>query len=177
MLPQSLHHTTKPATADEIAFLCASVIRGGKKPCVVELASNTAEELTADDAPTITFPLTVALDKIPTLVKFSKVVNVVLLVAVIFPAVIAVVASVAVAAVAAFPVILPSIGLVTVKFVNVPTLVKLELITFEASVVPVKVPASAVEVIVISPLPSKATPLIFIALSNLVAVAALPVVF
>ena len=171
MLPQLLHHTTKPATFDEIASRCAAVIRGGRNPCVVELASNTAEELASDDAPTITFPLTVALDKIPTLVKFSKVVNVVLLVAVIFPAVIAVVASIAVAA---FPVILASIGFVTVKFVNVPTLVKLELITFEASVVPVKVPASAVEVIVISPLPSKATPLIFIALSNLVAVAALP---
>jgi hypothetical protein len=32
---------------------------------VVELASNTAEEEAADDAPTITFPLTVALVKVP----------------------------------------------------------------------------------------------------------------
>ena len=64
------------------------VILGGKNPCVVELASNTAEALAADDAPTITFPFTVAL-------------------------------------------------------ANVPTLVKPELTTFEASVVPVNVPAAA----------------------------------
>ena len=32
---------------------------------MVELASNTAEALAADDAPTITLPLTVALEKVP----------------------------------------------------------------------------------------------------------------
>ena len=86
---------------------------------MVELASKTADALAVDDAPTITFPLTVAL-------------------------------------------------------ANVPTLVKLELTTFDASVVPVKIPASAVDVIVISPLPSKSTLLIFLAVANLVAVPALP---
>ena len=68
------------------------------------------------------------------------------------------------------------IGLVTVKFVNVPTLVKLELVTVDFKVVPVNVPASADDVTVISPLPSKSTPLIFLAVANFVAVAALPVI-
>jgi hypothetical protein len=81
---------------------------------------------------------------------------------------------VALVAVAALPVILPIIGFVTVKFAKVPTLVKLEPVTVEFNVVPVKLPASAVEVIDISPLPSKATPLIFLAVANLVAVPALP---
>jgi hypothetical protein len=38
---------------------------------VVELTSNTAEAVAADDAPTITFPLTVALFSVPTLVKLE----------------------------------------------------------------------------------------------------------
>jgi hypothetical protein len=79
-------------------------------------------------------------------------------------------------AVPALPVTLPAIGLVTVKLVKVPTLVKLDPVTVDFKVVPVKVPASAVEVIVISPLPSNATPLMVLAVANLVAVAALPVI-
>ena len=88
--------------------------------------------------------------------------------------------------VAALPVILPSIGLVTVKFANVPKLVKLEPVTVAFNVVPVNVPASDEAVMLISPLPSNATPFIFLAVANLVAVpavvavvavAALPVVF
>ena len=89
----------------------------------------------------------------------------------------AVPAVVAVVAVAAFPVILPAIGLVTVKLVKVPTLVKLEPVTVDFNVVPVKVSASVVEVIVISPLPSNATPLMFLAVASLVDVAALPFEF
>jgi hypothetical protein len=91
---------------------------------VVEFASNTAEALAADDAPTINFPLLV---------------------------------------------IAP-----VDKLAIVPTLVKLEPVTVEFNVVPVKVPASADDVIVISPLPSNATPFIFLAVANLVAVPALP---
>ena len=86
---------------------------------MVELASNTAEAVAAEDAPTITFPLTVAFDKIPTLVKLDP---------------------------------------VTVDF----------------KVVPVNVPASAVTVI--SPLPSNATPFIFLDVANFVAVLAVPAV-
>ena len=82
----------------------------------------------------------------------------------------------ALVAVAAFPVILPTIGLVTVKFANVPTLVKLEPVIVDFKLVPVKVPASAVEVIVISPLPSNATPFIFLAVANFVADVAVPAV-
>jgi hypothetical protein len=111
--------------------------------------------------------------KVPTVAKFDKEVNVVLLVAVMFPAVVAFVASVAVAA---LPVILPTIALVTVKFAKVPTLVKLEPVIVAFKVVPVNVPASAVDVIVISPVPSNATPFIVLAVANLVAVPALPVV-
>ena len=59
----------------------------------------------------------------------------------------------------------------------VPTLVKLEPVTVDFNVVPVKVPASAVAVMIISALPSNATPLIFFVAANLVAVAALPVEF
>jgi hypothetical protein len=68
--------------------------------------------------------------------------------------------------------------------VSVPTLVKLEPVTVDFKVVPVKVPASAVTVI--SPVPSNATPLMFLGVINfaeaeavpaIVAVAALPVVF
>jgi hypothetical protein len=76
----------------------------------------------------------------------------------------------AVVAVAAFPVILAIIGLVTVKFVKIPTLVKLEFKTVVLSVVPVKVDASAVTVM--SALPSKATPLMFFVAASLVAVVA-----
>ena len=78
--------------------------------------------------------------KVPTVAKFDKEVNVVFVVAVIFPAVVAFVASVAVAA---LPVILPAIGLVTVKLANVPTLVKLEPVTVAFNEVPVNVPAAA----------------------------------
>ena len=56
--------------------------------------------------------------------------------------------------------------------VIVPTLVKLEFTTLLAKVVPVKVFASAA--IVISALPSNATPLIFFVVANFVAVDALP---
>ena len=111
--------------------------------------------------------------KVPTVVKFDNDVNVVLLVAVILPAVVAFVASVAVAA---FPVTLPSIGLVTVKFANVPTLVKLEPVIVAFNVVPDNVPASDEAVMLIFSLPSKATPFIVLAVANLVAVPALPVV-
>ena len=70
---------------------------------------------------------------------------------------------------------LPAIGLVTVKLVNVPTEVKDELTTVEFKDVPDKVPAAAVTVI--SDVPSNATPLMFFVAANLVAVAALPVRF
>jgi hypothetical protein len=41
------------------------------------------------------------------------------------------------------PVILPTIGLVTVRFVSVPTLVKLEPVTVALRLLPVRVPAAA----------------------------------
>jgi hypothetical protein len=73
---------------------------------VVEFASNIAEGIPPGStiAPTITFPLlviepVVKLAIVPTVAKFGNDVNVVLLVAVIFPAVAAFVA------VAAFPVV------------------------------------------------------------------------
>ena len=91
-----------------------------------------------------------------------------------FVAALAVPAVVAIVAEAAFPLILPFIGFVTVKFDKVPTDVKLELITVAFKVVPVSVPAFAA--IVISPVPSNATSFIFLDVKNLVAVAALPVV-
>ena len=47
-------------------------------------------------------------------------------------------------AVDALPVILPTIGLVTVKFAKVPTLVKLEPVIVDFKVVPDNVPASRV---------------------------------
>lgn len=47
-------------------------------------------------------------------------------------------------AVAAFPVMLPVIGFVTVKFISVPTLVSDDVTTFAAKVVPVSVPAGAI---------------------------------
>ena len=75
---------------------------------------------------------------------------------------------------AAFPFILPSIVLVTVKFDKVPTDVKLELTTVEFKEVPVSVPAFAA--IVISPVPSNATPFIFMEVANFVVVAEFPVV-
>ena len=113
---------------------------------------------------------------VPTVAKLDKEVNVVFAVAVIFPAVVAVVAFVASVAVAALPVILPDIGLVTVKSTNVPTLVKLEPVTVAFKVVPVNVPASAEAVMSIFALPSNAIPFIVLAVANLVAVPALPVV-
>jgi hypothetical protein len=41
------------------------------------------------------------------------------------------------------PVTLPTMGLVTVRFVSVPTLVRLEPVTVALRLVPVKVPAAA----------------------------------
>lgn len=87
----------------------------------------------------------------------------------------ALVAEVALVAVAAFPVILPAIGLVTVKLARVPTEVNDEAKTFDAKVAPVSVPASDAAVIVILAVPSKGTPLIFLGVARAVAVAALPV--
>ena len=49
------------------------VILGGKKPCVVELTSNIAVGVASEVAPTITFPPTVALSNVPTLVKLDPV--------------------------------------------------------------------------------------------------------
>ena len=65
-------------------------------------------------------------------------------------------------------------GLVTVKPVNVPTLVKLDAVTPDASVAPLRVPAAAVTVI--GAVPSNVTPLIARPVCKAVAVAALPVV-
>ena len=79
-------------------------------------------------------------------------------------------------AVEALPVTLPAIGALTVKFPNVPTLVKLEPVTVDFKVVPVNCSADAAAAIVISALPSKATPLMVFEAANLVAVPALPVV-
>ena len=59
----------------------------------------------------------------------------------------------ALVAVAAFPVILPTIGLVTVKFAKVPTLVKLEPVIVDFKVVPDNVPALRVAHVAV-PLPS-----------------------
>jgi hypothetical protein len=81
---------------------------------------------------------------------------------------------VAVVAVAALPVILPVIGLVTVRLVSVPTEVRDEASTLAAKVPPVNVPAAAVTVI--SAVPLKETPLIFRAVCKAVAVPALPVI-
>jgi hypothetical protein len=72
------------------------------------------------------------------------------------------------------PVTLPTIGLVTVRFVSVPTLVRLEPVTLAFKVVPDSVPAAAATVM--SALPSNATPLMFLGVAKVVAVAALPVV-
>jgi hypothetical protein len=168
-----------------MANLCAIVILGGKNPCVVELASKTAEALVSDDAPTITFPFTVALFKTPTLVKLEPVTEAFKVVPVKVPALattvillvpskatplifLALVSFVAVDAEAALPLIFPLMVLVTVKLANVPTDVKLELMTDDFKVVPVSDPASLV--IIISLVPSNAVPLIFLALVNLVAV-------
>ena len=70
-----------------------------------------------------------------------------------------------------FFVLLPVPPLATAKVVPfqtpaviVPTLVKFELTTFDARVVPVRVPAFAA--IVISAVPSNATPLIFLGVAN-----------
>ena len=76
-------------------------------------------------------------------------------------------------AVLAFPVIFPSIGFVTFKLVNSPTLVKLDPVIVAFSVVPLKVAASADAVMLISALPSKSISLIFLGVANLVAVLAL----
>ena len=139
-------------------------MRGGKNPCVVELASNTAEALVADDVPTITFPLIVALVKVPTLVRLELVTVGFNAFPVSVPAAAATVMSALplnatpliflgvakVVAVAALPVVepelpvtLPTMGLVTVRFVSVPTLVRLEPVTVALRLFPVKVPAAA----------------------------------
>ncbi len=78
-------------------------------------------------------------------------------------------------AVPALPVTLPAIGAVTVKPLKVPTEVSDELSMFGFSVVPVNVFASAAAVMVISAVPSNGTPLIFLGVTSLFAVAALPV--
>jgi Rieske Fe-S protein len=78
-------------------------------------------------------------------------------------------------AVAALPVTLPEIGAVTVRLPSVPTEVKDEESTLAASVLPVKVPASDVAVMLIFEVPLNATPLIVLGVANAVAVAALPV--
>ena len=75
-------------------------------------------------------------------------------------------------AVPALPVMEPVIGLVTVRLASVPTEVREEASTFDASVAPVSVPAAAVTVM--SALPLKETPLMSL---GVVRVAALPVVF
>jgi hypothetical protein len=68
----------------------------------------------------------------------------------------------------------PTIALLLiVKLVKVPKLVKLEPVTVEFNKFPVKVLASAA--IVTFAVPSKATPLMFLGVANLVAVAAFPV--
>ncbi len=139
-------------------------MRGGKNPCVVELASNTDEALAAEDAPTITFPLTVALVKVPTVVRLEFVTVAFNVFPVSVPAAAGTVMSALplnatplmflgvakVVAVAALPVVepelpvtLPTMGLVTVRFVSVPTLVRLEPVTVALRLVPVKVPAAA----------------------------------
>jgi hypothetical protein len=84
-----------------------------------------------------------------------------------FAFVVTVLAVVALVAVAALPVMLPAIGLVTVKSVKVPTLVKLDPVTVDFRLVPVNVPASAGTVIFA--VPSNATPLMVFAFDNLVA--------
>ncbi len=61
-------------------------------------------------------------------------------------AVVTVPAVVADVAVAALPLTLPTIVFVTVRFASVPTDVRLDARTFDASVAPVRVPASAVPV-------------------------------
>ena len=91
------------------------------------------------------------------------------------PAVVALVAEVALVAVAAFPVILPAIGLVTVKLASVPTEVNEDDKTLLARVFPVSTPASATAEMVISAVPLNATPLIFLDVAKAVAVPALPV--
>jgi hypothetical protein len=75
---------------------------------------------------------------------------------------------------AAVPVTDPEIGLVTVRSLKVPTLVKLLVTTVGFNVVPVRVAASAVTIMF--ELPSKEIPLIVLAVSKAVAVAALPVI-
>ena len=71
------------------------------------------------------------------------------------------------------PLMLPVIGDVTVSPPSVPTLVRLDVVTPEAMVLPVSVPAAAGTTIF--PVPSKDTPLIVRAFCNAVAVPALPV--
>jgi hypothetical protein len=79
--------------------------------------------------------------------------------------------------VAEVPATLPAIGPVTVKLDKVPKLVREDLVTLPASVVPVRVAASIIGEIVILILPSNATPLIFLGVASFVAVAELPVIF
>ena len=87
----------------------------------------------------------------------------------------AVCAELAVVELAALPVILPSIGLLTVRFAKVPTEVREEFNTVDFKVVPVSWFASAAAEMVISAVPLKGTPLIFLGVARAVAVAAFPV--
>ena len=84
-------------------------------------------------------------------------------------------AVVALVAVPALPRMLPTIGLVTVKLAKVPTEVNEEFNTLAARVAPVKLLDAATAVMVISPEPSKAVPLMLTGVANFVAVPALPV--
>jgi len=72
-------------------------------------------------------------------------------------------------------VILPIIGLLTVRSVKVPTEVREEFKTVDFKVVPVSKFASAAALILILAVPSKATPLIVLGVARAVAVAAFPV--
>jgi hypothetical protein len=57
-VPQLLHQTTKPAAGLGMSLRWASVIRGGRKPLVVELTSSCAEGLMfAGDTPMPTWAL------------------------------------------------------------------------------------------------------------------------
>lgn len=55
VVPQLVHHTISPATGPVIALRCAYVIRGGKKPFVVEVISSCADAAEVA-VPTATLP-------------------------------------------------------------------------------------------------------------------------
>lgn len=64
-LLSELSKTVRPAAAEPIAFFCAVVIRGGRKPLLVESIWNTADAST-DDAP---IPVVPATKRLPALSK------------------------------------------------------------------------------------------------------------